>query len=110
MVVWEGETQKGGHGGGTLAPAPPSMAPPPLATASPPLRVVSGAAVLAHLPRGPLAAGLGAWAALVATGRARVMVVDVTAGRSSPRPRAHDNAARQLQSARSAESCYINRP
>ena len=38
MVVWEGEAQKGGFGGGTLAPAPPSMAPPPLATASPPLR------------------------------------------------------------------------
>ena len=38
MVVWEGEAQKGGFGGGTLAAAPPSMAPPPLATASPPLR------------------------------------------------------------------------
>jgi hypothetical protein len=38
MVVWEGGAQKGGHGGGTLAPAAPSMAPPPLATASPPLR------------------------------------------------------------------------
>ena len=37
MVVWEGEAQKGGFGGGTLAPAPPSMAPPPLATVSPPL-------------------------------------------------------------------------
>ena len=38
MVVWEGEAQKGGFGGGTLATAPPSLAPPPLATASPPLR------------------------------------------------------------------------
>jgi hypothetical protein len=38
MVVWEGGAQKGGFGGGTLAPAPPSMASPPLATASPPLR------------------------------------------------------------------------
>ncbi len=38
MVVWEGEAQKGGFGGGTLATAPPSLASPPLATASPPLR------------------------------------------------------------------------
>ena len=41
MVVWEGEAQKGGFGGGTLA------------TASLPLRVVSGAGVLAHEPEGP---------------------------------------------------------
>ena len=80
MVVWEGEAQKGGFGGGTLVTRGP---PCPLAPhyRQPSATVGSGVAVLAHEPRGPLAAAH--------------MIMQ---------------RGRQLQSARSAKSCNINRP